>query len=228
MNRPTDTPTDTPTVFLVDDDAVVRYAVSLLLDAAGLKVECHADAESFLASWRPERAGCLLLDMCMPGMSGEELQLELRRRNTRLPIIFMSAFGDVPTTVRAMQGGALDFLTKPVNGADLIERVRVALQQDRAARATEQARQDFAARLARLSPREREILVLAVAGKPNKEIAQLLKISYRTIETHRSHILLKAGVNSLLELVRIAAVAGVTLAETGGHESGEPPHPRGA
>jgi two-component system, LuxR family, response regulator FixJ len=202
---------NTPTVFLVDDDAIVREAVALLLETAGFSIEAHASAESFLDAWNPARAGCLILDMLMPGMNGEQLQAELNRREVHLPIIFMSAFGDVPTTVRAMQGGAVDFLTKPVNGADLLERVRTALERDREARMAEQARQDVRARLGRLTAREQEILAHAVAGKSNKEIAQLLRISYRTIEVHRSHIFLKVGVNSLLELVQMATLAGVSL-----------------
>lgn len=207
-----------PTVFLVDDDAIVREAVSLLLETAGFRIEAHASAESFLEAWNPARSGCLILDMLMPGMSGEELQAELNRRDVRLPVIFMSAFGDVPTTVRAMQGGAVDFLTKPVNGADLLERVRTALALDNEARMAEQARLEVKSRLAKLTVREQEILAHAVAGKSNKEIAQLLRISYRTIEVHRSHIFLKVGVNSLLELVQMAALAGVSLTEF--HENG--------
>jgi len=200
-----------PTVYLVDDDAIVRESVSLLLETAGFKVECHASAEEFLAVWHPERPGCLLLDMLMPGMSGEELQVELNHRNARLPIIFMSAFGDVPTTVRAMQGGAVDFLTKPVNGADLIERVRGTLAREREARQAEALRQDFQARLQKLTEREREILALALAGRSNKEIAQLLGISFRTIEVHRSHLFLKTGVRSLLELTRMATEVGIRI-----------------
>lgn len=203
----------TPTVFLVDDDAIVREAVSLLLETAGFRIEAHDSAESFLDAWNPDRSGCLILDMLMPGMSGEELQAVLNQQGARLPIIFMSAFGDVPTTVRAMQGGAVDFLTKPVNGADLLDRVRAALEQDREARVTQQARLEVKQRLAKLTAREQEILTYAVAGKSNKEIAQLLQISHRTIEVHRSHIFLKVGVSSLLELIQMASLAGVSLSE---------------
>ena len=200
-----------PTVYVVDDDACVREAVALLLDTAGFRVNCHDSAEAFLQTWHGDLSGCLVLDMCMPGMSGEDLQAELRRRHAGLPIIFMSAFGDVPTTVRAMQGGAVDFLTKSVNGADLIERVRLALARDQARRQAEAQRQDFQVRLERLTEREREILALALAGHSNKAIAQALGISFRTIEVHRSHILLKAGVRSLLELARLAAEAGARI-----------------
>lgn len=201
-----------PTIFVVDDDAIVREALALLLETTGFRVSCHDSAEAFLDAWHPDRAGCLVLDMRMPGMGGEALQAELKRRNARLPVIFMSAFGDVPTTVRAMQGGAVDFLTKPVNGADLIDRVRAALAQDQSLRQAESRCQDFQARLEKLTEREREILALALAGHSNKAIAQTLGISFRTIEVHRSHILLKLDVRSLLELARLAAEVGVRLA----------------
>lgn len=202
-----------PTIFVVDDDAIVREALALLLETAGFRVSCLDSAEAFLDAWHPDRAGCLVLDMRMPGMGGEALQAELKRRNARLPVIFMSAFGDVPTTVRAMQGGAVDFLTKPVNGADLIDRVRAALAQDQSLRQAESRRQDFQARLEKLTEREREILALALAGHSSKAIAQTLGISFRTIEVHRSHILLKLDVRSLLELARLAAEVGVRLAQ---------------
>lgn len=205
-----------PAVYLVDDDAVIREAVSLLLDTAGMRCHCHASAEDFLAAWRPDMAGCLLLDIRMPGMGGEALQQELKRRADTLPIIFMSAYGDVPTTVRTMQCGAVDFLTKPVNGAELIERVREALALDRHKREERALRHEFLARMERLTERERDILDRALAGHSNKEIAQALGISFRTIEAHRSHILLKTGVRSLLELTRLAAEAGAPLKHPSG------------
>ncbi|MBM4180586.1 MAG: response regulator transcription factor [Betaproteobacteria bacterium] len=199
------------TVFLIDDDESVCEALSLLVETAGYASVAYYSAEEFLAAWRPNDHGCLLLDMCMPGMNGAELQEEMLRRGIRLPIIFMSAFADVPTTVRVIQGGALDFLTKPVNGAVLIERIQRALTADESARLAEIARHDLRDRLEKLTFREREILCLAIAGKPNKEIAQLLDISHRTIEAHRSRILLKMGVHSLLALSSLAADAGVRI-----------------
>lgn len=199
------------TVYLVDDDEIVREAVTLLLETAGYEVKCHACAEDFLADWRPGKTGCLLLDMRMPGMNGMELQEELRRREAHLPIIFLSAFGDVPTTVRAIKGGAVDFLTKPVNGAVLLGRVKAAVAASLEAEREADARRQVQERLERLTRREREILVLAIAGKPNKEIAQELRISHRTIEAHRSRIFIKTGVHSLLELARMVADAGVRI-----------------
>lgn len=199
------------TVFLVDDDAVVRDAVSMLLETAGYGVTCHSSAEDFLASWPPAKRGCMILDMRMPGMNGAELQEELRLRGMVMPIIFLSAYGDVPTTVRAIKGGAVDFLTKPVNGTLLLERVKAAMAVGQAAEQAESARREMSQRLDRLTRREREILAMAIAGKPNKEIAQELRISHRTIEAHRSRIFLKTGAQSLLELARMAADAGIRI-----------------
>ncbi|MEW5788907.1 MAG: response regulator [Pseudomonadota bacterium] len=209
-----------PTVVLVDDDAVIREAVAMLLDTAGLRCRTHDSAESFLASWHPDEAGCLLLDICMPGMGGEALHQELRRRADGRPVIYMSAYGDVPTTVRAMQTGAMDFLTKPVNGAELVERVREALERDRQIRQRLSLRREFQDRLARLTERERDILDRALAGHSSKEIGQALGVSFRTVEAHRSHILLKTGVRSLLELAGLAEEAGVTLRAPGGAGEG--------
>lgn len=212
-----------PTVVLVDDDAVIREAVSMLLDTAGLRCRTHDCAESCLTQWRPDEAGCLLLDIRMPGMGGESLHQELRRRGDIRPVIYMSAFGDVPTTVRAMQTGAMDFLTKPVNGAELVDRVREALERDRQTREGLIRQREFQDRLARLTDRERDILDRALAGHSSKEIALALGVSFRTVETHRSHILLKTGVRSLLELVTLAEEAGVSLRALGGAGAGAGP-----
>lgn len=199
-----------PTVFVVDDDAAVRDSVCLLLETAGLAVEAHDSAESFLAALDPQRYGCLVLDMRMPGMGGLELQAELARRGALLPIIFLTAHGDIPMTVRAMKAGAADFLTKPVDGAELIERIEAALVRARADRESEAARQEARARLAALTEREQEILALAVAGCTNKDIARRLGISFRTVEVHRSHILLKTGAATLIELAQLVAAGGLS------------------
>jgi FixJ family two-component response regulator len=199
-----------PTVFVVDDDAAVRDSVCLLLETAGLAVEAHDSAESFLAALDPQRYGCLVLDMRMPGMGGLELQAELARRGALLPIIFLTAHGDIPMTVRAMKAGAADFLTKPVDGAELIERIEAALVRARADRDSQAARQEARARLAALTEREQEILALAVAGCTNKDIARRLGISFRTVEVHRSHILLKTGAATLIELAQLVAAGGLS------------------
>lgn len=200
-----------PTVFVVDDDAAVRDSLTLLLETAGLAVEAYDSAESFLAALSPGRSGCLVLDMRMSGMGGLELQAELARREILLPIIFLTAHGDIPMTVRAMKAGAADFLTKPVDGATLIDRIHAALARARADREGETVRQNARARLSVLTEREQEILALAVAGCPNKEIARRLGISFRTVEVHRSHILLKTGATTLLELAQLVAAGGLCM-----------------
>ena len=193
-----------PTVFVVDDDAGIRLGISLLLDAAQLKSKCYAAAEDFLAACGPHPAGCLLLDVSMPGMTGPQLQEELLRRHIDLPIIFLTGYADMPTVAGAMRQGAIDFLAKPVNGA--LEIYRLHYEADN-------KRRLFLARLHKLTPREREILACAISGKSTKEISVDLQISFRTIEGHRARIYLKTGVSSLLELAQQAALAGVSLSD---------------
>jgi FixJ family two-component response regulator len=187
-----------PTVYVVDDDDAVRDSIGLLLETAGLGVETFADAEAFRSGWRSDMVGCLLLDLCMPGSSGIDLQAFLVEQHSRLPIIFLTAHGDIPTTVRAVKAGAYDFLTKPVEGSLLLERVRGAL----ASVADERRNDDSGtgARREHLTEREREVMSLALSGMSNKEIARHLDISYRTVEFHRSRILAKTGAASLLQL----------------------------
>lgn len=193
------------TVFIIDDDAAVRDSLSLLCETAGLKVESYDSAESFLAASHPGQAGCLVLDVRMGQMSGPELHAELNRRGSQLPIIYLTGHGDIPMSVRAMKSGAADFLTKPVDGAALLERVQAALQQNR-----EQLEQlQFCAsqrrRLAQLTPREQEIMLLMLAGHSNKVIGKRLGISHRTVEAHRSKIYQKTDTGNLLELAELAA-----------------------
>jgi FixJ family two-component response regulator len=211
-------------VYLVDDDAAVLDSLSLLFATADLQTECHASAESFLAAYRPEQPGCLVLDMRMQRMSGAELQAELNQRGSQLPVIFLTAYGDIPMTVNAMKAGAVDFLTKPVDGAALLDRVQATLRLDAATRRQhEQQREQQALqldRMALLTRREREVLNLALAGQPNKIIAQQLGISHRTVEVHRSNILSKTSVNNLLELAQ--QIAGIDPAPESG-ESLAPP-----
>lgn len=197
------------TVFIVDDDDAVRDSLSLLCETARLKAECHDSAESFLNAYRPDQPGCLVLDVRMGGISGPQLHAELGRRGSLLPIIYLTAHGDIPMTVRAMQAGAVDFLTKPVDGAALLERIGAALQRDRDLRWRQGALARRRQGLALLTLREREIMDLALAGHANKEIAKLLGISHRTVEIHRSHILGKMGVTSLPQLICLAAACGL-------------------
>jgi len=197
-----------PTVFIVDDDAAVRDGLSLLCETAGLNVECHESAESFLASFRPDQTGCLVLDVRMGGMDGPDLHAELNRRSSHLPIIYLTAHGDIPMTVRAMKAGAVDFLTKPVQADELLGRVQAAIDRDVDEVARQEQLTDLRERLLRLTAREREILMLAAAGHANKIIARRLGISHRTVETHRSRILHKTGTVNLLELSQVAAACG--------------------
>lgn len=201
------------TVFIVDDDPGIRYSLPILFETAQLPTECFSSAEDFLQTCDPTRHGCLLLDVRMAGMTGPELQEELARRGIRLPIIFLTGYADLPTGVAAMKRGAVDFLTKPVNGALLLQQVQAALNLDSRQRQTEAERQRFVKRLQKLTAREREILVLALSGMVNKEISTRLKISLRTIEGHRSRIYLKTGAASLLELAQQATSAGVAFSD---------------
>jgi FixJ family two-component response regulator len=199
------------TVFLVDDEEVIRDMLSEMLVMSGYRVECHASAEAFLNAWRPGRHGCLVLDMFLPGMSGEALQAELSRRDIALPVIFLSGHGDIPTTVRAMRGGALDFLTKPVDLRVLTQVVNNALAHDRQTRREEAERCAFMERLNTLSQRERQILDLALTGLQNKEIGRILDLSHRTVEVHRSRIFLKLGVHSIVDTVRQIAALDIAM-----------------
>ncbi|MBD9357630.1 response regulator transcription factor [Methylomonas albis] len=193
-----------PCVFVVDDDDAVRDSLGLVFEIAGLAYQTFASAESFLESYCPGQPGCLVLDVNMPGLDGHELQAELNCRHIRLPIIFLTAYGDIPMTVRAMKAGAVDFLTKPVSTALLIERVQAALQQLEI-NTLAQAMQGQAAcdRLNGLTSRELEIMGMVVAGLANKEIARRLGISHRTVEIHRARVMEKTGATNLLELVRV-------------------------
>jgi two-component system, LuxR family, response regulator FixJ len=192
------------TVFVVDDDEAVRGSMKLLLKTLDLPAQTFASAQEFLATFDKGRSGCLVLDIRMPGMSGLELQEELNARGAVLPIIFVTGHGDVPMAVEAMQRGAMDFLQKPFRDQDLLDRITKALEKDRAGRELLGNRERIRARLATLTPREREIMVLVTQGKANKVIAADLDLSQRTVEIHRAHVMEKMGANSLAHLVHMA------------------------
>jgi len=187
----------TDVVFIVDDDDAVRDSLGRLLESAGFTVMRYPSAEAFLLDFDPLRVGCLLLDVSMPGMSGLELADILAARGTPMETVYLTAHGDIPMTVRAMRGGAVDFLEKPAPVETLIARLREALTRER----TRRAREDV---IASLTTREREVMQLAVEGLKNKEIARRLKISHRTVELHRSHLMQKLKVKSLLDLASLA------------------------
>jgi len=202
---------NTAIVYIIDDDAAVRDSLSLLCETAGLKVECHDSAEAFLNAYRPGQLGCLVLDVRMGRMSGPELHAELTSRGSHMPVIYLTAHGDIPMTVRAMKAGAVDFLTKPVDGATLLDRVQAALRYDWDLLNHQEALVCQRQKLASLTPREREIMTLVLAGYANKTIGARLGISHRTVEIHRSRILHKTGSTSFLELAQLATACGLTV-----------------
>lgn len=199
------------TIFIVDDDAAVRDSLGLLCESEGWQVECFDSAEAFIAGYRPERAGCLVLDVRMPRMNGLELHERLARHTNHLPVIFLTAHGTIPMTVRALKAGAVDFLTKPVDGAVLVERIRAALAGEQESREREEAMNARRARLAELTEREREIVSFVLAGYSNKAIARYLGISHRTVEAHRSKILKKTQTASVYELAKLARECGFDM-----------------
>ena len=192
----------TPTVFVVDDNAGVRRSLRALFESAGLAVETYATGEDFLAVYDPARAGCLLLDVRLKRSSGLDLQDELRKRGSSLPIIVLTGHGTVPTSVRALKAGAVDFLQKPAPPKVLLERVQAAIDVDRQTRAAAAAGAAVTDRLAHLTPRETQVMELLLNGKTSKEIAAALHVSVRTVEGHRREVLAKAQVSSAAQLVR--------------------------
>ena len=199
------------TVFVVDDATPVRKALSRLLRTAGFTVAAFASAEEFLAQYDPHTPGCLVIDLVMPAVSGLELQSILAQKGSVLPIIFLTAHGDIPKSVQAMKHGASDFLTKPVNDEDLLAAVRVAIQKDRDRRREQTELSEIRTRLARLTPREREVLKYVVSGKLNKQIACDLGTVEQTVKVHRARVMQKMRVRSVAELVRLTQRCGISV-----------------
>jgi FixJ family two-component response regulator len=189
-----------PTVFVVDDNPSVRKSLHSLIEAAGLAVETYASAAEFLGAYDGTRPGCLVLDVRLRAENGLDLQDELRKRKTMLPIIVMTGYADVPTSVRAFKGGAIDFLRKPVPPKALVERIREAIAQDLQTREAAVVRTAVTDRIALLTPRERQVMDLLAVGSSSKEIAAALDISVRTVESHRRTVLRKMGVASAAQL----------------------------
>jgi two-component system response regulator FixJ len=193
----------TSVAFIVDDDDAVRKSLSLLLQSAGVPVESFPSAGEFLSRFDPYAAGCVVLDVRMPEMTGLELQEYLNVHGAIIPVIFITGHGDVPMAVEAMRHGAYDFLQKPFMDQDLLDRVRRAMEHDRGNRARLMQHDAIQERLVSLTPREREILDLVTSGKANKVMAAQLGVSQRTVEIHRARVMEKMGASSLAQLVRM-------------------------
>lgn len=201
-----------PTVFLVDDDAAVRDSLKWLLSSVELDVEAYSSANEFLSKWQPDRSGCLLLDLRMPGISGLELQSRLKESGHHIPIIFISGHGDVPTAVNAVRNGAEHFITKPFNEQELIEEVNAALKKDQKRRNDSKRDAEILKLINNLTRREREVLDLVLLGHSNKEIGRELNVSIKTVETHRANMMRKMQAESLAELVGMCVATGSTNA----------------
>jgi FixJ family two-component response regulator len=198
-----------PLVHVVDDDELARQGTARLLGAAGFEVRGYASAEAFLTALEPDRPGCVILDVRLPDKNGLDIQRALLERAVSLPIIFVTGHGHIPDTVRAIQSGAVDFLTKPVDGHVLLAAISRALAQDTAAREAREGQQQLRARYERLTPREREVFVHLISGRLNKQVAADLEITERTIKLHRASIFAKLEVNSMAEMARLAVDLGI-------------------
>jgi len=192
-----------PTVYIVDDDAAVRDSLALLLGLHGYQTQAFASAEDFLSAWRPERDGCLLLDLKMPGMDGLALQARLNALGSHLPLVVITAHGDVAAARAALKAGALDFLEKPIDDVLLLELVAEVMARARQATVSASQATDLDERIARLTPREREVMELAADGLNNREIAARLTISPRTVEVYKARMMEKMQVRRLSELIRL-------------------------
>jgi two-component system, LuxR family, response regulator FixJ len=191
------------TIYVVDDDDGMRRALSLLLNTVGYKTAAFASPKEFLDKFQPDTAGCLVLDIRMPGMSGLELQQHLNRMGSMLPVIFITGHGDVPMAVQAMKEGAFEFVQKPFRDQDLLDRINHALEQDKENRGTLARRADVLHRVESLTPREKQVMAMVVDGAANKVIAVDLGLSERTVEIHRAKVMEKMGARSVAHLVKL-------------------------
>jgi FixJ family two-component response regulator len=213
-----------PVVRVVDDDASVRHSLEWLLGSVGLEVRVYASAAAFLADASPDRPGCLVVDVRMPGMSGLDLHECLAERGIDLPVIVISGHADVPMAVRALKAGAFDFIEKPFNDQCLLDKIQDAIALDAERRRETAELADVLQRLGRLTPREREVLEHVLAGNANKEIARQLAVSTKTVESHRAHVMTKMGAGSLSQLVEMCV--RLREAEPGASRTGRMPGPR--
>jgi FixJ family two-component response regulator len=197
-------PAAVPTVFIIDDDGGVRRAVQDLVESVGLRAECFATGQEFLHKQRPSNPSCLVLDVRLPQMSGLDFQRMLADVGIRIPIIFITAHGDIPMSVKALKSGAVEFLTKPFRDQDLLDAIQQALQRDRAAREEQDEVHELHGRYLALTARERSVMGLVVTGRLNKQIASEIGASEATVKIHRGNVMQKMQAGSLIELVRMA------------------------
>src|SRR5262245_45407982 len=200
---------EVPIVFVIDDDASLRAALSSLIRSVGLQVELFASASEFLGRQRPDTPSCLVLDIRLPGLSGLDFQAELAKSNIRIPVIFITGHGDIPMTVRAMKGGAVEFLTKPFRDQDLLDAIQLALARDHARHDSETATSSLRSKFNTLTPREQEVMALVTGGLMNKQVAAELGVTEVTVKVHRGNVTRKMGAKSFAELVRMADTLGV-------------------
>ena len=200
--------------FVIDDDELVSASLADLLRSVSISAQVFASPREFLDCKRPDTAACIVLDVRLPGGSGLEFQRALAKAGIDLPVIFITGHGDIPMSVRAMKTGAVAFLTKPLREQELLDAVYAGIERDRSRRTRNQRLAELRKRLASLTTREREVLPLVVSGRPNKQIAEDLKLSEMTVKVHRSHIMRKMQARSLVDLVRMADQLGVSAEES--------------
>ena|SRR5258707_9133682 len=198
-------------VFVVDDDAPMRESLRNLIRSVGLRVEIFSSAQEFLESNRPEMPSCLVLDVRLPGLSGLDLQRRTTEAGMEIPIIFITGYGDIPMTVRAIKAGAVEVLSKPFRDQDLLDAIQLALERDRKARDQRASLEVLRSRFARLTPREREVMARVVVGLLNKQVGAQLGMSETTVKIHRHQVMEKMGAGSLPELVRMADRLGIRV-----------------
>ena len=202
-----------PVVFIIDDDEMVREAVADLLRSVGVEPRAFGSTQAFLDSKRPDAPGCIILDVRLPGASGLEVQRNLTDLGIPLPVIFISGHGDIPMSVRAMKSGAIEFLTKPLHEQDLLDAVQLGIERDRARRQRAASAAELRQRFASLTAREREVFLLVITGRPNKQLAAELELSEVTVKAHRSQVMHKMRAQSLVDLVRMADMLGTSPPE---------------
>ena len=200
---------DEAVVFVVDDDDSLRRSLSNLFRSVGLRVELFGSARELLQNTFPDVPSCIVLDIRLPGISGLDFQSELARADIHIPIIFMTGYGDIPMTVRAMKAGAIDFLTKPFRDQDMLDAVAAAIEQDRKRRSSDKTTADLRGLFDRLSPREREVMGLVTAGLMNKQVAAETGLAEITVKRHRGNVMRKMGARSFADLVRMAELLDV-------------------